>query len=653
MGEARGFRWQGTVIPRLLAPLAALSLLSLGPAAGCKGDGSSGRESPGASQGERESSGTAATAARTADRDAEKATEKTSPIVGIDNQSFRDLIAGRVRKVAERSIAGADSKSAGKNTGKSGADDSPGDLACDGVLATEDRWNITVSAYRKGHLVGTEPSADPAEAKRPVEDESPPEQGKAGQPKADPGDTGPMSGIGRAEGKVLCRVLDQATRRALEGVKTSAADLAATRFAVEFPARSYALIEWAGRGLELDHGVVPVRTLNKELLAERIAQGKEYLFRVIDDQRGGVHKYYYASTDSFEDLLHTIYTSSTLFTLLKLYAFDGDKRTLAYIDKGAEYILSMQIRDPTQPKILGAFPYTLDLVTGKPRERYVVGTASKTIFTLLELYKFKKDDRFMEAALLAADWLLKMHGRDGRVKPYLRRNDRGALVYSKKESMLYTGQVLSALSRVYGATKKGQYLDGADLIARHILDIIRERGCYLGDDYRKPNPISSSWAILALFDFFIATGDAAAEKAVFRCADELLQKQINNPRDAYRHGRWRGSLSSSGNGWLNEVMSELYLHCRDRKMGDCDKYKQAIINVTRLLMQYTYSPENSFVVADPPKALGGVFWNVHDRYVRTDSVCHAMNAYINIYGDLGPGPLVELPEPPLEQRLAR
>jgi hypothetical protein len=31
-----------------------------------------------------------------------------------------------------------------------------------------------------------------------------------------------------------------------------------------------------------------------------------------------------------------------------------------------------------------------------------------------------------------------------------------------------------------------------------------------------------------------------------------IKRQIDNPDDVYRHGRWRGSLSSSGNGWLPE-----------------------------------------------------------------------------------------------------
>lgn len=75
-------------------------------------------------------------------------------------------------------------------------------------------------------------------------------------------------------------------------------------------------------------------------------------------------------------------------------------------------------------------------------------------------------------------------------------------------------------------------------------------------------------------------------------------------------------------------MSELYLYCKAQGMGGCERFK------------------------NPERAMGGVFWNVAERYVRTDTVCHAMNAYINMIDHLGDGALVKVPERPLSERLA-
>ena len=78
----------------------------------------------------------------------------------------------------------------------------------------------------------------------------------------------------------------------------------------------------------------------------------------------------------------------------------------------------------------------------------------------------------------------------------------------------------------------------------------------------------------------------------------------------------------------------------------------SVVAAARLLTQYAYSDKNAFGVKRPAAALGGVFWSVADPYVRTDSVCHATNAYLNILPHLGEGTLLELPERSLADRLA-
>jgi hypothetical protein len=245
-----------------------------------------------------------------------------------------------------------------------------------------------------------------------------------------------------------------------------------------------------------------------------------------------------------------------------------------------------------------------------------------------------------------------MQDADGRVSSELSVDSNGTWVVTEQESLLYTGQVLSALSRLYEATADEQYLDAAALTAGRLTAKIDSEGCYLGDDYRSPNPISSSWVILSLFDHARASDDSTIRNTVFACADELLERQIDDPDDVYRHGRWDDSLSSSGAGWLAEVLSELYLDCPNSDPDGCARYHRAIVLLFRLVMQYTYSPENSFVAKNPDMARGGVFWDPVNREVRTDSVCHAMNAYVFMIDHLPDGVLIELPEPPLAERLA-
>lgn len=463
-------------------------------------------------------------------------------------------------------------------------------------------------------------------------------------------DDGKIVGLGISADDALCVVLKEATQQAVAASGLAEARVAQARFVVEFTDQQYGLVEHDGKGVELVNNVVPVRVLDKAMLRQRIDEGKAYLLRVMDPDLGGVHKYYDAPTDTFENRLHTIYTASTLYTLLALYAHDGDESLRGPVDRAAGFLLSMQRVAPGQPGH-GAFHYSLDLAAWEPEPRFVVGTTSKSIFTLIELHALTGDGLYLDAARQAADWLLTMQGADGRVSSELSLDSNGMWSVTEDESMLYTGQVLSALSRLYEATADAQYLDAASRTADHIIAKIESEGCYLGDDYRSPNPISSSWAILSLFDFARAGDDATIRKSVFACTDELLERQIDDPDDVYRHGRWQASLSSSGSGWVAEVLSELYLDCPSSDPDGCARYHGAIVRLFRLLMQSTYTPENSFVAKNPDMAMGGLFWNTHDRYVRTDAVCHGMNAYVFMIDHLPDGVLVELPEPPLAERL--
>ncbi|MCY0986491.1 terpene cyclase/mutase family protein [Nannocystis sp. ILAH1] len=463
-------------------------------------------------------------------------------------------------------------------------------------------------------------------------------------------DGGAVVGRGTATHDELCVSLKEAAGLALAASGYDSERVEQARFVVELVDLEYALVEHDGHGVELVGGLVPARVLDRDMVRRRIDEGTAYLLRVMDPELGGVHKYYHAPTDSFDDRLHTIYTASTLYTLLAVYARDRDERLRQPIERAAGFLLSMQRVAPGQPAH-GAFHYSLDLRRHEREPRFVVGTTSKSIFTLIDLHAFSGDPAYLDAARLAADWLLTMQDEGGRVASELRLDADGAWSVAEQESLLYTGQVLSALSRLYEVTDDPRYRDAAAHTAGRLADRTEREGCYLGDDYRQPNPISSSWVVLSLFDFARAGDDPAIRKVVYDCADELLAQQIDDPADVYRHGRWQASLSSSGNGWLAEVLSELYLDCPRGDGDGCARFQGAVILLFRLLTQYTYSPANSFMTKNPAMAEGGLFWNPQERYVRTDSVCHAMNAYVFMVDRLGPGVLVELPEPPLVERL--
>jgi len=208
----------------------------------------------------------------------------------------------------------------------------------------------------------------------------------------------------------------------------------------------------------------------------------------------------------------------------------------------------------------------------------VVGTTALSIFTLLDLYQLTDDSRYLRSAKLGGDWLTTMQKPDGTMKAY-KSYGGGKWVYGVKESLLYSGQVLSALSRLYRATGEERYYEIAEKIAEHFAERVEKEGCYLGDDYRWQNPISSAWVVMSLLDFYKVNQDNRYKDIILKCGSELLKKQEDHISNPVYYGSWHSAYSTSGNGWLAEVMMEMYRFCQEQDMGDCDRYKEALLKV--------------------------------------------------------------------------
>ena len=456
-------------------------------------------------------------------------------------------------------------------------------------------------------------------------------------------------GSGKGKDEILSLILEEATRNALEEESQSLdkETLKDVRFLVSFPDQEFSFIEYNGEGKELIENLVITRSLDKELILQKIEQGKEFLFRAMHEDEHGFYKKYDTLNDDFGNRLHTVYSASIIYTLLKIYDYDKDIRILEGMPDWGDFLLSMQSKDK---ETYGAFHYSYYFKSKEKEPRFVVGTTALSIFTLLDLYDRTSDSKYLESAKLGGDWLTTMQKSDGWMKAY-KEYKGGEWVYGEKKSLLYNGQVLSALSRLYKVTGEKRYYDAAEKIAQCFTEKVEKEGCYLGDDYRSKNSISSAWVVMSLLDFYKINQDEYHKNIIVRCSGDLLERQQLETDEPLYYGTWDRAYSTSGNGWLAEVMVEVYKFFQEQNMDGCDKYKEAVIKVTWWIIQNTYSEENTFFLKEPQKAIGGSFWNYENRYVRTDSVCHAVNAYVGIINDLEDGLLLSIPEEPFEEIL--
>jgi len=360
----------------------------------------------------------------------------------------------------------------------------------------------------------------------------------------------------------------------------------------------------------------------KDLLQEKIEQGKEFLYRMEHPEEHGFYKKYDAVNDSFEERLHAVYSASIIYTFLYIYDYDQDEEILEHLSDWGDFLLFMQDRDKDSRRY-GAFSYSYYFVNKEKEKRYVVGTSALSIFTLLRLHEITGEDKYLESAKLAGDWLITMQREDGVVKPYTRYSDEG-WVFGKKESLLYNGQCLSALSKLYIATKIQKYYIAAEKIAKRFAQKYEDAGRqYVIGEYRAKNPISNSWVVMSLMDFYKTNLDDYYKDIVFELSSQVISNQMED-------GRIDGAYSTSGNGWISEVMTDTYRFCLEQKRGDCEKYKETVVDIIKWVIERTYSEENSSFLQNPERALGGVYWNKGNKYVRTDSVCHALNGYTRI-----------------------
>jgi len=451
-----------------------------------------------------------------------------------------------------------------------------------------------------------------------------------------------QSELNSTEPESLKEVLKQAVNQHTGGVEGSEKHARLWISVAKENGDQLIIVDNRGRALEgAGDAFVAIRELDKKLIAQKIEDSRRYLLDAMDPKTFGFHKLYNSRTDTFEDRVRTIYSASSLWSLMKINDLKKDREIESRIRKIADFLLSMQVDSDS---LRGAFYYSLD--HGKKRPSFTVGTASKTIFTLLDLHRRFKEPRYLNAAREAGDWLLRTQREDGTVVETFEMHG-GKVTHGNKFSWLYHCQVLSALSRLYGVTGEPGYLQGAEKIERLLVTRAAEQHFFLKDEYRPVvDPVPTAWGVMSLLDYIKVTHDTGALVVLWQLADELMHRQQQDPADIWDYGRFAEDTFASSNGWINEVFSEVYLYGNGNGWDPAQltRVRQSLLLVTRWLIQNTYSSENTYNVKNPSRAMGGLPRNFALKEVRTDAVCHGVNGYLNMFAQWPEGIMLEVPE---------
>ncbi len=361
-------------------------------------------------------------------------------------------------------------------------------------------------------------------------------------------------------------------------------------------------------------------------LREMAFKSRDFLLRSYHKDTGGFYKIYYPESDIYPSEVNTVYSASSITSLIKINDYEPQPHIEEMLSNWTGFLLSMQSRENGT---YGAFHYSYDFTSRKKLERFPVGTSALTSLVLLDMYDRTNNASYLESAELAGAWLVSMQKSDGSVYS-LTEKTGGQMRVGKDISVLYNGQTLSALSKIYIHSPQEKFSISAKKLRDWMVGKIKNEGCYLSDDYRTPNPISSGWGIMSLISFYDAEPDAETEQIIMKCGEELVGRQIKDETDPINYGRWQDSYSTSGTGWLGEVMMATHAFCLKHNGANCGRYLESARKASGWIIRRTYTSQNSAGLPDPANAEGGIYWDSNNGFVRLDVQCHAMNTYVLI-----------------------
>ncbi|MBF0104381.1 MAG: hypothetical protein HQM16_03535 [Deltaproteobacteria bacterium] len=250
-------------------------------------------------------------------------------------------------------------------------------------------------------------------------------------------------------------------------------------------------------------------------------------------------------------------------------------------------------------------------------------TAGFLVMSILERGELATSQK--EVALLM-DWLMRFQQKDG------------TFVTQTPQNQFFTpGQVLLAVSRMYGATKEKKFLEFFDRsFAAYAPEI--EAMMTLGN--QRYTPYAPAWFTLTFFEMYQLTGDAKYRDGIFKINDRIIKYYELNARDQIYYdtdGMLIPKTGTFGNVSVTAALLESLAAAAltAKTAGDVartNSYTAVIKKTTAYLMRLQYVPENTYGFKAKDRVIGGVKTDLIDNKTGMDNIGHLTNAFIKIHG---------------------
>ena len=202
---------------------------------------------------------------------------------------------------------------------------------------------------------------------------------------------------------------------------------------------------------------------------------------------------------------HPIITGASIKSLFDETVYDNK----IHLKLAGDWLLWMQNND-------GGYSRKFSLISG--RDKSYIETTGYIIPSLINLGKFLKDEKYINSALKAGEFLLKVQNSDGSFSE----------IDSGKPFAFDTGQCLMGLNYLFEYTKENKYLQSARKAAYWLKDTQEGDGSWKRVAYNKEKHTYYSRVAAALYKFSLFENDLKIQKVALKHIKWVINNQLEN-----------------------------------------------------------------------------------------------------------------------------
>jgi len=248
------------------------------------------------------------------------------------------------------------------------------------------------------------------------------------------------------------------------------------------------------------------------------------------DKKNNLDAFYgdYNKNNNSYSFIYCEITGYAINYFLNLYKLEQEKKYLEVAKRAGYFILTKQYQEND---LKGSMPWSIDR-NGRPHYLYYSFDTSMCLSSLVDLYNMTEDNRFLKAAVMAADWLMEMaQNYDGSFKAVYNSNKRLFDENILRETWSGDGgclhiKHLMGLLKVYKVTKFEKYIESINKLLEWSLKMQKDNGSFKATAY---SPLTfthshcyATEGIIYAFNYF---REPILERLILNSAQWLLKVQ--------------------------------------------------------------------------------------------------------------------------------